>query len=73
LRSPHQARRDGAVVIGKLLEAKDYAFGFGAQIGEYADLVRKGIIDPTLCAPTFTPNYCNALARKAPSLLELFR
>ena len=34
-------------MIGKLLEAKDYAYGFDAQIGEYADLVKKGIIDPT--------------------------
>jgi chaperonin GroEL (HSP60 family) len=48
------AAGDGAVVIGKLLEAKDYAYEFGAQIGEY-------------------PKYCNALARKAPSLLELYR
>ena len=38
---------DAAVVIGKLLEAKDYAYGFDAQIGEYADLVKKGIVDPT--------------------------
>jgi chaperonin GroEL len=38
---------DGAVVIGKLLEAKDYAQGYDAQTGEYADLVKKGIIDPT--------------------------
>ena len=38
---------DGAVVIGKLVEAKDYAYGFDAQSGEYADMVKKGIIDPT--------------------------
>jgi chaperonin GroEL len=38
---------DGAVVIGKLLESKDYAYGFDAQTGEYADLFKKGIIDPT--------------------------
>jgi len=38
---------DAAVVIGKLPEAKDYAYGFDAQIGEYADLVKKGIVDPT--------------------------
>jgi chaperonin GroEL len=38
---------DGAVVIGKLLESKDYAYGFDAQSGEYADLFKKGIIDPT--------------------------
>ncbi len=38
---------DGAVVIGKLLEAKDYAYGYDAQTGEYGDLVKLGIIDPT--------------------------
>jgi chaperonin GroEL len=38
---------DGAVVVGKLLESKDYAFGYNAQTGEYGDLVKLGIIDPT--------------------------
>ena len=38
---------DGAVVVGKLVEAKDYASGFDAQSGEYADMVKAGIIDPT--------------------------
>ncbi|MBV9392789.1 MAG: chaperonin GroEL, partial [Methylobacteriaceae bacterium] len=38
---------DGAVVIGKLLESNDYGYGYDAQTGEYADLFKKGIIDPT--------------------------
>ena len=38
---------DGAVVVGKLLELKDYAFGYNAQTGEYGDMVKLGIIDPT--------------------------
>ncbi len=38
---------DGAVVVGKLLESKDYSFGYNAQTGEYGDLVKAGIIDPT--------------------------
>jgi len=38
---------DGAVVAGKILEAADYAYGYDAQEGVYADLVKKGIIDPT--------------------------
>ncbi len=38
---------DGAVVIGKLLESKDYSWGYNAQTGEYGDLVAAGIIDPT--------------------------
>ena len=38
---------DGAVVVGKLLEAKEYGYGYDAQTGEYGDLVALGIIDPT--------------------------
>ena len=38
---------DGAVVVGKLLESQDYAWGYNAQTGEYGDLVKAGIIDPT--------------------------
>jgi chaperonin GroEL len=41
------AGADGAVVVGKLIEAKDYSFGYDAQTGEYGDLVTLGIIDPT--------------------------
>ncbi|KAF0132293.1 chaperonin GroEL [Methylocystis sp.] len=38
---------DGAVVVGKLLEATEYGYGFDAQKGEYGDLMKLGIIDPT--------------------------
>ncbi len=38
---------DGAVISGKLLESKDSNFGFDAQRGEYLDLVKAGIVDPT--------------------------
>ncbi len=38
---------DSAVIVGKLLEAKNYNDGYNAQTGEYADLVKTGIIDPT--------------------------
>ncbi|MGO9390527.1 chaperonin GroEL, partial [Rhodoblastus sp.] len=41
------AGADGAVVVGKLIESKDYNFGFDAQTGEYVDMVKAGIIDPT--------------------------
>ncbi len=41
------AGQDGAVVAGKLLEHKDYAWGYNAQSGEYVDMVKDGIIDPT--------------------------
>ena len=41
------AGEDGSVIVGKILEKDQYAYGFDAQSGEYVDLIRKGIIDPT--------------------------
>ncbi|HTP82480.1 MAG TPA: chaperonin GroEL [Alphaproteobacteria bacterium] len=41
------AGADGAVIVGKLLEGKNAAYGFDAQSGEYVDMVKAGIIDPT--------------------------
>jgi chaperonin GroEL len=41
------AGEDGSVIVGKILEKDQYAFGFDAQTGEYGNLVTKGIIDPT--------------------------
>ncbi|MCY4320142.1 MAG: chaperonin GroEL [Alphaproteobacteria bacterium] len=42
------AGEDGAVVAGKLLETPDNNnWGFDAQTGQYTDLVKAGIIDPT--------------------------
>ena len=41
------AGEDGAVIAGKLLERKDKNFGFDAQHGEYVDMIKNGIIDPT--------------------------
>src|ERR1700726_5293 len=41
------AGEDGSVIIGKILENKAYNYGFDSQTGEYGDLVKKGIIDPT--------------------------
>src|SRR5271165_7146457 len=38
---------DGAVVVGKLIEHKDYSYGYDAQTGEYGDMYKLGIIDPT--------------------------
>ncbi|MGB8276293.1 MAG: chaperonin GroEL [Alphaproteobacteria bacterium] len=47
---------DGAIVVGKLLESKDTNFGFDAQAGEYKDLVKAGIIDPTKVVRTALQN-----------------
>jgi chaperonin GroEL len=41
------AGEDGSVIVGKILEKDQYAYGFDAQDGEYVNLVSKGIIDPT--------------------------
>ncbi len=37
---------DGSVVLGKILENDNSAYGYDAQSGEYGDLISKGIIDP---------------------------
>src|SRR5256886_989982 len=41
------AGEDGSVIVGKILEKDQYAYGFDAQNGEYVNMVAKGIIDPT--------------------------
>jgi chaperonin GroEL len=38
---------DGSVVVGRILEKEQYDWGYDAQTGEYANLISKGIIDPT--------------------------
>jgi chaperonin GroEL len=41
------AGEDGAVISGKVLDKDEYAYGFDAQSGEFKDMVKAGIIDPT--------------------------
>jgi chaperonin GroEL len=41
------AGNDGSIVVGKLLDANDLNRGFDAQTGEYVDMIKSGIIDPT--------------------------
>jgi len=41
------AGSDGAVVVGKLVDKDDPNWGFNAQSGEYVDMVKAGIVDPT--------------------------
>ncbi|HWZ66430.1 MAG TPA: chaperonin GroEL [Stellaceae bacterium] len=38
---------EGSVVVGKLLDSNDPNQGFDAQTGEYVDMIKAGIIDPT--------------------------
>jgi chaperonin GroEL len=41
------AGSEGSVVVGKLLDSADPNYGFDAQSGQYVDMVKAGIIDPT--------------------------
>ena len=41
------AGTEGSVVVGKLLDANDPNQGYDAQTGEYVDMIKAGIIDPT--------------------------
>jgi chaperonin GroEL len=38
---------DGSIIVGKLLDSTDTNFGYDAQKGEFTDMIRAGIIDPT--------------------------
>jgi chaperonin GroEL len=37
---------DGSVVVGKIVESNDAAYGFNAQTEEYGDMYKFGVIDP---------------------------
>ncbi|MCZ8125284.1 MAG: chaperonin GroEL, partial [Magnetospirillum sp.] len=41
------AGADGSLIVGKLLEGKNEKMGFNAQSGEFVDMIKDGIIDPT--------------------------
>ena len=38
---------DSAVIVGKLMESKDREMGYDAQSGDFTNMVKSGIIDPT--------------------------
>lgn len=40
------AGHEGALVVGRVREAKDESFGFNAETGEFGDMVKAGVIDP---------------------------
>src|SRR5277367_1510044 len=50
------AGEDGAVIAGNVLDKDDYNYGFDAQSGEFKDLVKAGIIDPTKVVRTALQN-----------------
>ena len=41
------AGEEGSVIVGKLLEGKDDNVGFDAKTGEFSDMIKAGVIDPT--------------------------
>ena len=47
---------EGAVVVGKILESKDPNFGYNAQSGEFEDLIKAGVVDPTKVTRTALQN-----------------
>ncbi len=38
---------DGSIIVGKLMDSKDPNMGYDAQKGEFTDLIKAGIVDPT--------------------------
>jgi chaperonin GroEL len=50
------AGEEGAVVIGKIRDHKEPSYGYNAQTGEFADLVKAGVIDPTKVTRTALQN-----------------
>ncbi len=42
----------GEIVVGKIMENKDYNFGYNAQTDTYVDMMKSGIIDPAKVVKT---------------------
>jgi len=50
------AGEEGAIVLGKVLESKDPNFGYNALSGEFEELVKAGVLDPTKVVRTALTN-----------------
>jgi chaperonin GroEL len=50
------AGEEGAIVLGKVNDAKDNNYGYNALTGEYEDLVKAGVLDPTKVVRTALQN-----------------
>src|SRR5215218_6041975 len=66
LQSPAQqiaenAGEDGEVVAAQILENKNASYGYNAATGEYVDMFKAGIIDPTKVAKTALLNAASAI------------
>ena len=40
------AGAEGSIIVGKLRENSDFAYGWNAQTGEFGDMFKQGVIDP---------------------------
>src|SRR5512140_2296499 len=47
---------EGSIVVNKVKESKETNFGFNAATGDYEDLVKAGVIDPTKVSRTALQN-----------------
>jgi chaperonin GroEL len=50
------AGEEGAIVLGKVLDARDANYGYNAFSNEYEDLVKAGVLDPTKVVRTALQN-----------------
>ena len=57
------AGEEGSVVVDAVMKSKDPNFGFDAAVGEYGDMLKKGIIDPA--------KVCRAAIENAASIAGL--
>ncbi|HEV8290415.1 MAG TPA: chaperonin GroEL, partial [Tepidisphaeraceae bacterium] len=66
LRSPARqiadnAGEDGEVVVAEIMENKNPSWGYNAATGEFVDMFKQGIIDPTKVARTALQNAASAI------------
>src|ERR1700680_4513230 len=50
------AGEEGAIVLGKVNDSKDNNYGYNALTGDYEDLVKAGVLDPTKVVRTALQN-----------------
>jgi chaperonin GroEL len=55
------AGEDGEVIVAEILENKNANFGWNAATGEFGDMLKMGIIDPTKVARTALQNAASAI------------
>ncbi len=53
---------EGSIVVNKVKESKENAYGYNAATGAYEDLVKAGVIDPTKVARTALVNAASVAA-----------